>query len=57
MPEVGDSTPIRDLIPPPRQPGQLPTRREQRRTPPASPAAPVPPPDDTDDRPLIDEYV
>ena len=57
MPEVGDSTRVHDLIPPPRQPGQLPTRREQRRTPPASPAAPVPPSDDAEDRPLIDEYV
>ena len=57
MPDVGDSTRVRDLIPPPRQPGQLPTRRDQRRTPPTFPAAPVRPSDDADDRPLIDEYV
>jgi len=57
MPELGDGARVRVLIPPPRQPRQLPARREQRRAPPELPAAPVPRSDGTDDRPHIDEYV
>jgi len=48
---------VRNLIPPPRQPGQLPARREQRRPSPQSPDAPASSPDDAaDGRPHIDEY-
>jgi hypothetical protein len=57
MPELGDGARVRDLIPPPRQPGQLPARREQRRAPLPPPAAPLPRPNDDDDRRRIDEYV
>jgi hypothetical protein len=57
MPELGDGARVRVLVPAPRQPKQLPARREQRRAPPEPPAAPVPRSDGTDDRPHIDEYV
>jgi hypothetical protein len=57
VPELGDSTRVRNLIPPPQQPGQLPARREQRRPSPQSPDAPASSPDDVaDGRPHIDEY-